>query len=135
MERTKKDWSEVAPYFAGDAVVHLATLEPDGSPHAVPVWVDVHGDGDLVFFSEAGSKKDRNVTRDPRVAFSVTTPDNPLDMATVRGEVIERVEGERGMEIVDRISQAYTGGGYEVRTGLVAFVVRPRTWWARNYAG
>lgn len=128
-----KSWTEVARYFTGDQVTHLATLNKDGGPHVVPVWVEPHGDTDLVFFCETGSRKDRNVTRDPRVAFSVTGPGNPLDMATVKSEVVERIEGERAMAIVDLISHAYTGKDYDVREGFVAFVVRPRTWWSNDY--
>lgn len=128
-----KAWNDVARYFTGDQVTHLATLNKDGGPHVVPVWVEPHGDSDLVFFCETGSLKDRNVTRDPRVAFSITAPTNPLDMATVKGDVVERIEGERGMEIVDRISLAYTGKAYDLREGFVVFVVRPRTWWSNDY--
>lgn len=128
-------WNEVAPYFSTQAVAHVATLNKDGGPHVVPVWVDVQGDSDLVFFSIEGSLKDRNLTRDPRVAFSITRADNPFDMATVKGEAVQRVDGEAGLQIVDRISRVYTGQDYEVRTGLVAFVIRPRTWWAHDYSG
>jgi len=129
------DWTEVAPKFAGTAVAHLATVGKDGGPRSVPVWIDVEGESDLAFFTEAGSLKDRNIARDPRVALSVTDPSNPLDMATVRGEVIARVEGEDAMAITDRIARKYTGDPYEIRSGLVAFVVRPTSWWGRDYAG
>lgn len=129
------DWNEIAPMFAGTAVAHLATVGKDGGPRSVPVWIDVEGDTDLAFFTEAGSLKDRNIQRDPRVALSVTHPANPLDMATVRGDVVERIEGEGALAITDRISIKYTGAPYEVRSGLVAFVVRPTSWWGRDYAG
>ena len=128
------DWNDVARYFDGDAVAHLATINEDGSPHVVPVWVGREGDGDLTFFMTAGSRKDRNLARDARAALSTTTPGNPLDMATVRGEVVERFEGERAVEVADRLSRTYAGHDYEVRSGLAAFVFRPRVWWARDYS-
>jgi PPOX class probable F420-dependent enzyme len=129
-----RDWSEVASHFSTTAVAHLATLQQDGSPRVVPVWIDVHGDTDLVFFAETSSLNARNVSRDPRVAISITRPDQSLDMAAIRGEVIERLDGEAAMAVVDRISQKYTGGQYDIRAGMAAFVVRPRTWTANDYS-
>ncbi|WP_072314522.1 TIGR03618 family F420-dependent PPOX class oxidoreductase [Agrococcus sp. Marseille-P2731] len=126
-------WDELAHHFSTAAVAHLATLQPDGSPQVVPLWIDRHGEDQLVFFTTAGSRKDRNVTRDPRVALSITSPDDPYVMATVRGEVVERVEGEEGMVIVDRLSQKYEGKPYGEREGFVAFVIRPQKWWGRNF--
>lgn len=87
---------------------------------------------DLAFFAEATSVNARNVIRDARVALSITNPDQPLDMAAVRGEVIERVDGERGQAIVDRIARKYSDEPYA--EGNLAFIVRPRTWTARDYS-
>ncbi|MBO3663900.1 pyridoxamine 5'-phosphate oxidase family protein [Microbacterium stercoris] len=129
------DWNDVAPKFAGTAVAHLATVGRDGGPRSVPLWVDVVDETDLAFFTEAGAAKDKNIGHEPRVALSVTDPANPLDMATVRGEVTARLEGEAALVLVDRIAVKYTGEPYGVRTGLVAFVVRPTSWWAHDYAG
>lgn len=127
-------WAEVARYFSRDAVAHLTTLEKDGAPHSVPLWIDRHGDSDLVFFTIAGTRKDRNVTRDPRVALSITDPADAYDMATVRGAVIERIDGERGQEIIDGLARKYTGEPYPIRSGLVAFVVRPSVWSSQAYS-
>ncbi|WP_413318088.1 TIGR03618 family F420-dependent PPOX class oxidoreductase [Agrococcus sp. 1P02AA] len=128
-----QEWDEVADRFSTTAVAHLATLQADGSPQVVPLWIDRHGERDLVFFTTAGSRKDRNVSRDPRVALSVTAPDDAYAMATVRGEVVERIDGEEGMAIVDRLSQKYEGKPYGEREGFVAFVIRPSRWWGRDF--
>jgi PPOX class probable F420-dependent enzyme len=128
------DWQAVRPYFERAAVAHVATLMPDGSPHSVPVWAGVEGD-EIAIFAVAGSRKDRNIQGDPRVAISVTHPDQPFDMAFVRGSVSRRLEGEEAMPIVDRLAVAYTGRPYELRTGLAAFLIRPETTWAHDYTG
>jgi PPOX class probable F420-dependent enzyme len=128
-----REWAEVRGYFEGDAVAHVATLMPDGAPHSVPVWVGVDGDR-LVFFMEAGSWKDRNLSADPRVAFSVTAPGNPLDMAFVRGRAVERLEGEAAMVHVDRLARKYTGSDYGLREGMVAYLVEPEVAWARDHS-
>jgi PPOX class probable F420-dependent enzyme len=106
---------------------------PDGSPHSVPVWVGVEGDA-LAFFSETGSRKDKNLQADPRVAFSVTSPSEPLDMAFVRGRVARRIDGDEAMPIVDRIAHIYTGEPYDVRSGMTVFLVEPEVTWANDYS-
>jgi PPOX class probable F420-dependent enzyme len=128
------EWDDVARHFSSDAVAHLATLQADGSPRVTPVWADVDGER-IVFFAERTSLNARNVDRDPRVALSMTHPQQPLDMASVRGEVVERIEGERALEIVDRIARKYTGEDYDHRMDNVVFVVKPRRWSARDYSG
>jgi PPOX class probable F420-dependent enzyme len=126
-------WESVRRYFETDAVAHVATLMPDGSPHSVPVWVGVEGEH-LAIFMIAGSRKDRNLSADPRAAISVTSPDSPLDMASVRGRAVRRLEGDDALPIVDRIAQLYTGKSYDLRSGLAAFLIQPEVCWARDYA-
>lgn len=128
-------WNSVRPAFERAAIAHVATLLPDGSPHSVPVWVGVEGGDHLAIFMETDSLKDRNLRADPRIALSVTRPDEPLDMATVRGRVVQRVVGEAAMGIVDRIAQKYTGGPYDIRSGMTAFLIAPERYWANDYSG
>ncbi|MFG6476958.1 TIGR03618 family F420-dependent PPOX class oxidoreductase [Microbacterium sp. P06] len=128
-----KRWTDVRPYFERDTVVHVATLMPDGAPHAVPVWVGVEGD-QLTMFAMANSRKDINLQADPRIALSVTNPDEPLDMAFVRGRVTRRLEGDEALPIVDRISQKYTGAAYDIRSGLAAFIIEPEVSWTRDHS-
>ncbi len=127
-------WESTRPYFERAAIAHLATLLPDGAPHSVPVWVGVEGES-LAVFMIADSRKDRNLQRDPRVAISVTNPENALDMASVRGVATRRMVGAEAMEIVDRIAVAYTGEPYELRSGLAAYLIRPEKLQVQNYSG
>jgi PPOX class probable F420-dependent enzyme len=126
------DWKTAKPYFDTTAVAHLATLMKDGSPHSVPLWVAAEGEY-VAFFTEADTLKDRNLRRDPRVAISVTKPEDPLAMAFVRGEAVARIEGDDALEYVDRISTQYTGAPYWLREGLVVWLVEPHRAWARAY--
>ena len=65
---------------------HLSTLMPDGSPQNTPVWIGMEGDRILIGTGE-GSRKVRNVRRDPRVALSVVDFHNPYEEVQVRGRV------------------------------------------------
>ena len=127
------DWNDVRPYFERAAVAHVATLLPDGGPHSVPVWVGLEGD-ELAIFMDEGSRKDENLQRDPRIALSITDPDEPLSMAEVRGRVSRRLTGPAAQEIVDRISEKYTGEPYDIRGGMAAFLIAPEKYRAHDYS-
>jgi PPOX class probable F420-dependent enzyme len=112
-----------AELFGGGHVVHLATLRPDGSPQSRPLWTIVH-DGHVVFFTQATSPKARDVTRDPRVALSVTDKRNPYRSAWLRGRVADVIEGDQALAIIDLISDAYIGRPFPRRSGNV-YVIEP----------
>lgn len=69
--------SDIRRTIDGNPTAHLATLMPDGSPHSVPVWVGMRGDR-IAIQTGPGSQKARNLRRDPRVAISLTPPDDPF---------------------------------------------------------
>ena len=56
--------------LGSDAVAHVWTSNPDGSPQVSVVWVIVDGD-DIVFGADTSSKKVRNLRVNPRVVLSV----------------------------------------------------------------
>jgi len=99
-------------------VVHLTTLRADGSPQSRPVWTIVH-DGHVVFFTQPASAKARDIARDGRVALSVADKANPYRSAWLRGRVGRVIEGDDALAIIDRISDAYIGAPFPMRTGSV----------------
>lgn len=116
----------------GPNYAHIATVMPDGSPHCVPVWVDVDGER-IAFFTAPTSRKARNLLRDPRVAISITDHNQPFTMATVRGRVVERLDGETAWQVIDRISNKYTGGPYPRGEQRQVFLVKPSAVWTQRY--
>ena len=60
----------------------------DGSPQVTPTWVDVEDNIILINTTDARLKY-KNISRDPRVALSVTDRNNPYNMVTIRGKAIE----------------------------------------------
>lgn len=128
-----KTWADVRHHFDTDAVAHLATLMPDGSPHSVPVWVGAEEDH-LAVFMEADSRKDVNLQRDPRVALSVTGVDNPLDMAFVRGRAVRRIVGDDVWPVIDRIAVQYTGEAYDHSRPMTLFLIEPEVSWGNDFS-
>ncbi len=111
---------------------HIATILPDGAPHSVPVWVGLEG-GRIAFLTSPGSRKARNLDRDPRVAISVTDHERPYAMAQVRGRVVERLDGDAAWEVIDRLAQKYTRHPYPLRSDRVVFLIEPEHALAVSY--
>ncbi|GAA2613792.1 PPOX class F420-dependent oxidoreductase [Streptomyces tubercidicus] len=89
--------------------VTVATVQPDGSPQVSPVWVKRDGD-DLLFSTTIGRRKERNLRRDARVSVVIQPFDAPYTYAEVRGSASLSTEG--GQELIDELSQKYTGKPY-----------------------
>ena len=78
---------KVVKLFSEKNLVFIATVMKDGSPQVSPVWAN-YEDGFILVNTAEGRIKHKNILRDPRVAVSVTSNHNPLDMTTIRGKVI-----------------------------------------------
>lgn len=115
---------DVRRVLDGTPIAHVATVLPDGTPHSAPVWIGTHGDH-VAILTGPGSRKARNLRRDPRVALSLTPADNPYLPVTIRGRVVEWLDGDAGWEIVDRISTKYTGGPYSRAEERVVALIEP----------
>ncbi|MDH3277451.1 MAG: PPOX class F420-dependent oxidoreductase [Nitrosopumilus sp.] len=79
---------KVVKLFQDKNLVFIATIMKDGSPQLSPVWAN-YEDGYILINTAEGRIKHKNILSDPRVAVSVVSNDNPLDMTTIRGKVIE----------------------------------------------
>ena len=89
------------------AFAHLTTLDPDGFPHASAMWVMRDGDR-IVFNTLQGRRKWRNMRDDPRVAVSVSPPDEPYANYSIQGTVVEMRTSD-GKEVIDRLANKYRG--------------------------
>ena len=112
---------ELRELFERRNVVHVATLLPDGSPHTVPVWARLEGE-QVAFFTQPSSRKARNLAADPRVAISIADRENPYRMGQARGRVARMLEGDEALEVIDRLSQDYTGRPFPMRSGIAYLV-------------
>lgn len=98
---------KVIKLFEGRNLVFIATIMKDGSPQLSPVWADFEGGHVLVNTAE-GRIKHKNVLRDPRVAISVVDNNNPLDMTTIRGKVVEIIP-DYEYEHANKLTKKYMG--------------------------
>ena len=98
---------KVIKLFSEKNLVFIATIMKDGSPQLSPVWANYESGFILVNTAE-GRIKHKNILRDPRVAVSVTSNDNPLDMTTIRGTVVEIISDSE-YNHADKLTQQYMG--------------------------
>lgn len=99
--------AEAQHLLEGKTFAHVATLMPDGAPQVSPVWIDVD-DGTVVFNTAEGRLKPKNLRRDPRVAISVTNPENPYESLLIRGQATELTR-EGADDHIDALAKRYMG--------------------------
>ncbi len=98
---------KIIKLFEERNLVFIATIMKDGSPQLSPVWADFKDEHVLVNTAE-GRIKHKNVLRDPRVAISVVNHNNPLDMTTIRGKVIDIIP-DYEYEHANKLTKKYMG--------------------------
>ncbi|MBM2818774.1 MAG: Pyridoxamine 5'-phosphate oxidase-related FMN-binding [Nitrosarchaeum sp.] len=99
-EKTKK-------LFQKKNIVFIATIMKDGSPQLSPVWAN-YDSGYILINTAEGRIKHKNILRDPRVAVSVVSNDQPLDMTTIRGTV-EEIITDYDYTHADKLTWQYMG--------------------------
>jgi PPOX class probable F420-dependent enzyme len=124
--------ADVRRLIKGTNYAHIATVLPDGAPHAVPMWVDMEGEH-IAVLTDPRSVKARNLERDPRVALSIIDQESPNVMAHIRGRLIATVDGDAGWAIIDRLAHKYVGTDYPLRTDRVALLIEPHRAWAQSF--
>jgi len=97
----------IAKLLEGRNFAFVATLMKDGWPQITPTWVDLE-DGKILVNTAEGRLKQKNISRDGRVAISVIDHNNPYHMVTVRGRVVEQMK-EGADEHIDKLAKKYLG--------------------------
>ena len=118
----------VRPLFA-----HLATVGLDGGPRVNPMWFVYDAETNRIRLTHIKTRHNyRNLKREPRVALSITDPQDEYRYLQVRGE-IEKEEDDPEGKFYQLLQQRYRGRTSEVadRDVRVVYTVRPTAWKAR----
>lgn len=100
---------DILPLFTDKNLVYVATLMEDGSPQITPTWVDVDESQNTILVNTAkGRVKQKNLARDPRIAVAVVDRNNPYNVATIRGKVVEQAT-EGADAHIDKLAKKYLG--------------------------
>lgn len=98
--------------LGGDAVAHVWTCNPDGSPQVSVVWVIVRGD-EIVFGTDRASVKARNLRLDPRVILSIEDTERN-ERGYQRHLIVHgtaRLSDAPDPDLMDRLARKYLGLG------------------------
>ena len=117
------------PLFA-----HFATVTPDGSPLVNPMWFKWDNAAGVFKLTHTSRRHNyRYLQKNPRVALSITDPDNQYRYIQIRG-VIDHVEADPTGAFYQSLQQRYRGTTSEVkdRDVRVVFTIRPTGFKARG---
>jgi PPOX class probable F420-dependent enzyme len=106
---TKLSKEELHHLFQERNLAFVATLSKDGSPHVTPVWTEIVDDLILINTFET-SAKNKHITNDKRIALSIVQQNNPFNMVSIKGRVIEQTT-EGADEHLKRLAKKYLGIG------------------------
>lgn len=94
--------ARIERFLATQDVVVLATVEADGAPLAMPMWF-LHDPSELTMISVAGTKKVRNLGRDPRVCVVAEGgPKGAVRGVAVHGRVEFLADGPERRALAER---------------------------------
>ncbi|MGW6900728.1 PPOX class F420-dependent oxidoreductase [Streptomyces sp. NBC_01727] len=106
---------ELRELIASGPMVHLSTINPDGSPQVTVIWIGLDGD-DLVSGHMSRHVKLRNIERDPRVVLSFDAPRVPgvfLNEYAVLRARAEVQPSDDAWDVLNRLAKVYMSQGAE----------------------
>ena len=119
------------PLFA-----HFATVSTSGAPLVNPMWFLWDADSGVIKLTHTRTRHNfRHLQHEPRVALSITDPDDQYRYLQVRGR-IEHVEDDPTGAFYQALQQRYRGYTSEVkdRDVRVIMTIRPTGFKARPSA-
>src|SRR5579862_8653591 len=93
---------DIQQFLATREVVVLSTVQPDGSPLAMPVWF-VHDREAITMISETETQKVRNLRRDPRVCVVAESGSRQDARAVMLGGLAEFMEDSPARQPLVRV--------------------------------
>ncbi|SMD27522.1 PPOX class F420-dependent oxidoreductase [Kibdelosporangium aridum] len=111
---------EAAAWFGAPNFGFVATIDPDGGPQLSMVWVTVQ-EGEVLFSTTKERRKYHNLVRTPSASILVPKPQDPYRYCEVRGKAV--VEDDPGGDLIQQLSQAYTGGRFTLDTPATQRVI------------
>lgn len=95
----------------------LATVRPDGRPHATPVWIALDDDDTVVFTTGTTSVKGKNILADPRVSLCIDDDRPPFAFVVIEGTATVSTDPGDMLSWATRIGGRYMGADRAVEYG------------------
>ena len=97
---------EIEQFLRSPNIAIMATVRPDGQPHAVPTWYD-YQNGEIVLHMGLRSRRYRNLRRNDRVTLCMDTRTPPYKAVVIQGRAV--IEVGTDDDCSRRMALAYLG--------------------------
>jgi len=97
---------EIEQFLRSPNIAIMATVRPDGQPHAVPTWYD-YQNGEIVLHMGLRSRRYRNLARNDRVTLCIDTRTPPYKAVVIQGRAV--IEVGTDDDCSRRMALAYLG--------------------------
>ena len=96
---------EAIKILEGKNFASLATINSDGSPQVLVVWID-YKDNHILINTAKNRIKTNNMERDPRVSISVTDAQNPYYQITFKG-IVKNISESNADDHIHSLAKKY----------------------------
>jgi PPOX class probable F420-dependent enzyme len=79
--------AEIDQLLAEPRIARLSTINPDGTPHTLPIWYEWR-DGEVLVSTQTIQRKVRNMQRDRRVTVLIDSDQMPYRGVMIYGEAL-----------------------------------------------
>src|SRR5262249_43338662 len=117
-------------------IATIATIDPDGSPHAVPVWF-LFRDGMLYVGTQSASRKAKNAIARPRATLTVDSREPGTERFVSASGPVTILQGDEARAIVAAVHERYltsdarsdprVGGALAAADDMV-IAIKPAIW-------
>jgi PPOX class probable F420-dependent enzyme len=98
--------ADLAAFLQEPHVARLSTINPDGTPHTMPIWYEWR-DGAIWVSTQTIQRKVKNMQRDPRVTVLIDRDEFPYKGVMIYGEAA--IEAEDAVNRRVSIFERYFG--------------------------
>jgi pyridoxine/pyridoxamine 5'-phosphate oxidase len=125
-------WEQVEQWLSDSRNYWITSTNPDGSPHAMPVW-GLWFEGAVVFSTGRDSRKARNLAQRPQVNIHLESGDQVVILQGAIESMTDRDQLER---MADAYEKKYDIRPDPYAPGSVTYMLQPSkvlTWLERDF--
>ena len=122
-------WSHAEKRLEKSRSYWICTARPDGRPHSMPVW-GMWVDGALWFGTGTGTRKAKNLKRNPAVSIHLESADDMVVFESRVEKVDTATLDKATTKRLDAISRKKYKMPFTIMPGSVLYRVKPRVAWA-----
>lgn len=125
-------WEQIEQWLRDSRNYWISSTNPDGTPHAMPVW-GLWFEGAVAFSTSRRSRKGRNLVARPEVAIHLESGDNVVILHGKIGEMTDRDQLERMADAYEKKYELRPDPHDPENITFALYPVRALTWLERDF--